>query len=382
MNKILFYFGHPAQFLMFRETIRVLKDKGVEIKIIIKTKDVLETLVKESGFEHQNILPGGRGRSRTSILLAVIKRDLKMWKIAKKFKPDLMIGTDPSIAHISWLTKRFGITIVEDDYDVIKSLVWMTYPFTKAILCPKVCKVGKKYEQKKIAYSGYMKLGYLHPDVFQQADEVLMKYKFDKKFVLIRLSSLGAYHDYGIKGLTKQLIRKVIGKCELAGYSVKLSAEFKVDTEFEKYKLDIDVIDMHHVLAEASILISDSQSMSVEAAVLGTPSIRYSGFAGRISVLEELEKSYELTTGVPIGNDDYFLKILDGYLLMPELKDEFQVRKNKMLKDKINVSDFLLWLLENYPDSIQKMKYDMGYEKRFITSNLTSTLVSPEISNK
>ncbi len=55
---------------------------------------------------------------------------------------------------------------------------------------------------------------------------------------------------------------------------------------------------MHHVLSFASLLICDSQSMSVEAAMLGVPSLRYSSFSGRISVLEELEHQYGLTYGI------------------------------------------------------------------------------------
>ena len=41
------------------------------------------------------------------------------------------------------------------------------------------------------------------------------------------------------------------------------------------------------------MLVCDSQSMTVEAAILGIPSIRYSDFSGRIGVLEELEKRGE-----------------------------------------------------------------------------------------
>ena len=114
------------------------------------------------------------------------------------------------------------------------------------------------------------------------------------------------------------------------------------------------------------MLVSDSQSMSVEAAVLGTPSIRYSGFAGRISVLEELEKKYQLTKGIPIGEVDYLFNTLNKYLSITDLKKEFQARKEKMLNEKIDVSSFLLWLIENCPKSIETIKQKPEYEKKFI----------------
>ncbi len=352
---------------MFRRTIKLLKGEGWKVKILIKTKDVLESLVKESGFEYENILPGGRSHSKLAMLFAVVKRDIKLWKIVRKFKPDLMMGTDPSIAHVSWFTGRYGVTIVEDDEDVIKPLVRMTYPFTKAILCPKVCRVGDKYEHKKLGYSGYMKLGYLHPNVFQLSDEVIKKYSFDKKFVLIRLSSLGAYHDYGIGGLNKPLLREIIQKCQQKGYQVKLSAEFDLDSGLKKLQLQISKLDMHHVLAAASLLISDSQSMSVEAAMLGTPSIRYSGFAGRISVLEELEHKYQLTFGVKIGNTEYLFQLIEKFSTMSDLKQTFAKRREHMMAEKIDVSAFLVWLIGNFPQSINQIKTQPDFDERFIS---------------
>lgn len=44
MKRILVYIGHPAQYHFFRNALSVLKRDGKEIKILIKTKDVLEDL--------------------------------------------------------------------------------------------------------------------------------------------------------------------------------------------------------------------------------------------------------------------------------------------------------------------------------------------------
>ncbi|MBK7853743.1 MAG: hypothetical protein IPJ79_01455 [Bacteroidetes bacterium] len=52
----------------------------------------------------------------------------------------------------------------------------------------------------------------------------------------------------------------------------------------------------------AHMYIGDSQTMAAEAAVLGTPSIRYNDFVGEISYLEELEHLYQLTFGFKTNN--------------------------------------------------------------------------------
>ena len=45
--KILIYIGHPAQFLFFKNFIKQEKQKGNEVIVLIKSKDVLEDLIKK-----------------------------------------------------------------------------------------------------------------------------------------------------------------------------------------------------------------------------------------------------------------------------------------------------------------------------------------------
>jgi predicted glycosyltransferase len=164
--KILIYFGHPAQYLFLRESVRRLSKRGHKVTLLIKTKDVLETLIKKDGFDYINILQQERGSAKISIALSLLKRNLKILPIVLKTKPDLLISGDPSIAQLGRLLNIRRITITEDDYAVIKTLSKLANPFTETILCPVVCDVGK-WGRKKIGYHGYMKLGYLHPNVFK-----------------------------------------------------------------------------------------------------------------------------------------------------------------------------------------------------------------------
>lgn len=361
--KILVYFGHPAQYLFLRESIRRLS-KNNKVTILIKTKDVLEKLIKNDGFNYINILQKERGKSKISIAFSLLKRNIKIFPILLKIKPDLLIGGDPSIAQLGKLLNIKRITITEDDYSVIKTLARLTFPFTETILCPDVCSVGK-WKSKKIGYCGYMKLAYLHPNVFNPRSSVLKKYSFDNKFVLIRLAKLTAHHDFGIKGIDSKLLDTIITIIEDKNYKVYISAEDVIDHKYQKYLLEIEPSDMHHVLAMSSLLISDSQSMSVEAAMLGVPSLRYSSFAGRISVLEELEHKYNLTFGIQIGKENELLNKLNLLMNMANLTSEFQSRRKKMLSEKIDVTAFTVWFTENYPESLSIMKENRDFQHNF-----------------
>jgi hypothetical protein len=117
---ILFYFGHPAQYLFLRATIKeLIKLPGHGVIITIKSKDVLEELIKSDNLPYINIQQTERGNSKFSIVLNLLKRTLKLFRLALTYKPDLMIGTDATIAQIGFLLNIHRITITEDDYDVI-----------------------------------------------------------------------------------------------------------------------------------------------------------------------------------------------------------------------------------------------------------------------
>jgi predicted glycosyltransferase len=356
--RILFYFGHPSQYLFLKNTIRILKNKGIVCEIVIKTKDILEALLIENRESYSNILPEGRESGKMGIAYGLIKRDFRLFRLVKNRHYDLFIGTDPSLSHIGFLKRIPVITVLEDDIHVIPGLARITFPFTTLILTPLECQTGK-FEKKTIHYRGYMKLAYLHPEQFNKKAAI-----FKQPYFLIRVSSLDAYHDTGIKGFTVQLLHRIIPQLQSNG-SVYISSEGFLDKSLKPFKLKINPTDMQQVLANATMLISDSQSMTMEAAMLGVPSIRFSDFAGKISVLEELEHVYNLTFGIPTKSPEKLFDKINELLSLPHLEKEFQSRRQKMLADKIDVTAFVVWFIENYPESARIMRENPEYQGRF-----------------
>lgn len=346
-KKIIIYLGHPAQYHFFKNIVNNLK-KNNNIRYLIKTKDVLEELLINDRIDFKNILPEGRKSDRSGIIFGLVKRELNVINEVLHFKPDLMIGSDPSIAHIGKMFKIPVLTVLEDDAHVVKDLAEITFPFSSHIIAPSSCDCGR-WNFKKISYAGYMKLAYLHPNCFDCGQIA------PEGTALIRLSSLNAFHDIGIRGFDEEVLNKMIEK--LAGkYRILISAEGELSPIYHKYLLKISPNDLHKVLSKSSILISDSQSMTMEAAMLGVPSIRYSDFAGRIGVLEELEHTYKLTYGIKPGEPLKVLQKIDEILNISNLHKEFQRRRRLMLNDKIDVTRFFTWLIQNYPRSISELK--------------------------
>lgn len=91
--KALFHLGHPAHFHLLKNVISQLKKKGHQVIIVIKKKDVLEDLLKSSGFDYFNILPEGRKNDKISIAIGQLKQDWKLLKLCLRHKPDILSGT-------------------------------------------------------------------------------------------------------------------------------------------------------------------------------------------------------------------------------------------------------------------------------------------------
>ena len=205
---------------------------------------------------------------------------------------------------------------------------------------------------------------YLHPSIFNSNEsEINHLLNLEKDFSLLRFSSLKAHHDTGIKGLEIDIIRKLISKLLQIG-EVYISSEIDLPDDLQKYKLKIPPKYIHTILKHSKILISDSQSMSMEAAMLGTPSIRFNDFVGRISVLNELEEIYGLTFGIKPTNTKLLFSKTDFLLNQPDIKTLFKERRDKMINDKIDVLSFFCWLIDNYPQSLNIIKQNTCFIDR------------------
>ena len=151
-----------------------------------------------------------------------------------------------------------------------------------------------------------------------------------------------------------------------------------MEPQFEPYRIRINPLDMHHVMAFASLYLGDSQTMAAEAGVLGTPFVRFNDFVGRIGYLQELEDIYQLGYGVhasPLAEDspirradgsaqpsgkEALYEVVKQIVAMPaeERQTMFAVRREKMLSEKIDYAKFLTWFIENYPTSQQQTKQE------------------------
>lgn len=340
--RVLFQLGHPAHFHLFKNTIADLQRDGHETFILIRKKDILEDLLKKSEMPYINILPSGKK--------SVFTLMLRLWRVfwfTLTHRVNILIGSTPEVAQVAWLLRRRSVVMAEDDASIVPQFIKVVKPFVDNYLSPVSCNNGV-LERATTHYEGFHKLAYLHPNRFTPDPAVVDRY-FDhsKPYFLLRFAQLNAYHDVSanVHGINDKIAVKLIEILSPHG-KVFITSERELSPELECYRLNINPLDIHHLMAFATLYIGDSQSMAVEAAMLGTPSIRFNDFAGKIGVLEELEKKYQLTIGIPSSDPERLYNTVKEMIDTDNLRDDYQARRQRMLEDKIDVATFFTDFIE------------------------------------
>lgn len=345
--KILVYLGHPAHFHNYKNTIAALKEHGHEVAVLIKKKDILEDLLNNAGIPYHNILEEGRKDSQLGIVVGLLKRTGRLFRFCREFHPDILTGSSVENSLIGPILHIPVINIGEDDAQVVPKYAKSAYPGASVILCPDTCDCGK-WNRKAVKYAGYQELGYLHPENFTPDKEVVQQYfDPDKPYFLMRFSGLNAHHDAGIRGINNAIASRLVSLLEPHG-DVYITSERPLGNDLERYRIAINPLDIHHVMAFADLYLGDSQTMAAESGVLGVPYIRFNDFVGKIGYLNELENKYQLGFGITPDHEEELYETVNMLLAMPDRKVFFQARRQKMLEEKINFATFLTDYIENY----------------------------------
>ena len=362
----LFFLVHPSKFHLFRNTINILKQKGNNVDLAITSKDVLEELVKEEGWDYTNVFPEGR---KIKWLLAKLSAGINLFRTLYRLrkyigdkKYDLFI-TDDLLTFIGKIKKVPTFLFQDDDITAVpESRILLA---TADYLIAPNCADFKRYNDKKIGFSGFKASAYLHPNHFKPDITIFKKYiPNDCKLFIIRTVHLASTHDVGKQGLSNEILKYLINIFEKYG-KVVISSERQIPEELERYKMPILAKEFMHLMAYADLFISDSQTMSLEAGYLGTPYIRFNDFVGKINYLEEMENKYSLGYGISTSETDLLFEKVKELVALKDLKKEWQNRRKKMLSETIDLSAAMVWLFENYPESIKELEHNPQYLERF-----------------
>lgn len=359
MLKILIDIGHPAHVHLFRNFIFEMKKKGHNVIVTTKDIPIVKKLLKLYAVDYIEI--GKKSDSLFGKLFNQFIYNKKIYNIVKMEKIEYGLGVSISVPHVSFFTKMKSFVFDDDDSSVESFIPILIRPFTNHFVSPD-CLTYDRNLKKDVIYAGYHELAYLHPNRFVPDPSVLTELDIcaDDVFFIMRFNVFKAYHDRGIKGLSLDQKIKLIEL--LAQYGkIFITTERGIEPELAEYQLNISPEKIHSLLFYATMFIGDSQTMTSEAAVLGTPAIKCNSLAGKLSVSNEIEKRYGLCFSYPPGKFNDMINKIEELLMLPNLKKEWGKKRKKMISEKIDVTSFMVWLIENYPKSLKMIKENSNY---------------------
>lgn len=355
MMRILIDIGHPAHIHYWRNFANIMIKKGNEIIFTSRDKEITIELLKQYQFDFHNI--GKPYKGLINKAKGLITFNYKLFKIAKSFKPDIFLSAgSPYAAHISSVLRKPHIAL-EDTGN--KEQVRIYKPFTSVILTSDIFPYN--YGSKQVRFSGHLELAYLIPKYFIPDESIfdLLQIGRNEKYAIIRFVSWNATHDYGQKGMS------INEKLEFIYFlktkmRVFISSEAGLPSDLMKYKFPLRPDMVHSALHYADLFIGEGTTMAMEAAILGTPSFYINTL--QYSNCRDMEK-YGLLFSFSSFNN--LISSINSILNSGDYKNEWQIRKEKMLGDKIELTAFLVWFVENYPESFMTMRKTPEYQYNF-----------------
>ncbi|OFV65892.1 MAG: protein containing DUF354 [Candidatus Syntrophoarchaeum butanivorans] len=201
----------------------------------------------------------------------------------------------------------------------------------------------------------------MHPNYFKPDPSILdeMNISGDDTFIILRFISWGASHDIKLKGIERGKELEFVKSLERYG-SVFITSEGKLDKKLEKHRITIPPEKIHSLLYYADLYIGEGGTMATEAAILGTPAIHIESTSKGIATGEftgnflELRDKYGLLYFYP--DQDQALEKAISILEDKNSKNEWRKRRERLLKDKIDVTAWMVDFIERYPESFYEYK--------------------------
>jgi len=360
---VLFAVFHPPHPYIVRNVAEILTKKGHKCAFIVHEKEnIIEDIIKSFGFEY--FVVTNQSEFNKSKIKFAFSYLLRSYSVFKKFKPDIVFSPTSPVIGFSCFFYRVPLVSWADTETAVHNLKISSF-FCNYILTPD-CFYEKVNKKKHIAFAGYKELAYLHPNYFKASEAVLNRLGInnDKKIILMRFSALKAMHDIGLKSYVvdfKENILFYITELEKYANVFISMTEKEIGEEFSKYKLKIHPVDYHHILAYSSIYIGEGTTTASEAGVLGIPWIN----------IQKTKRGYlidqEVNYGLGFRTDDIEMgfKTALEWIKSNDLSSKWLIKRQKLLSNKIDVTAFLVWFIENYPASAKIMKEDPDYQYNF-----------------
>ena len=336
--RIIIDINHPAHVHYFRNFYRIMKERGHELLVISRNKEIEHRLLSSY---HIPFVDRGKGKAgKISKFLYMLYADLRILRLARKFNPDVFLNfLHPYPSHVARLLGKVSLVFSDTEHATLHHR--LTIPFATKVFTPACYRID--LGSKHVRFNSYMELCYLHPDLFRPDESIVSELGVQpgEKYVIVRFVSWAAAHDFGHTGMNLANKRKAVEMLSQHA-RVFISSEGALPDDLEKYRVRIPIDRMHHAIYFASLLFGESATMASEAAVLGTPSI-FIDNDGR-GYTDEEESKYQLVNNFRESEADQLAAIDRAISILedPAGKERYLKARNNLLAQSLNTTEFMV----------------------------------------
>lgn len=331
----------PAQIHFYKNIVNDLRESGHETYLMIRDYGESQQLVKELGIDHHifSTPPDSKLGKMANFPLEI----LRSTSFLRSKGVDVVTGFGFYEAFSSVGLKCPSISFIDSEYKINRLSLSIQFKlserFMDHIITP--YKYWQNLGDKQIRVNSYKELAYLHPNYFQPDPRVFDELGVEpgEPYVILRFNAFDAVHDVGISGFDDHQ-RELLVDVLKDHARVFISAEGRLNDNLKQYLIPTKKCRIHDALAFAKLLVTDTQTMATESALLGTPTIRCNSFVGSndMSNFVELEQDYGLIYNfkTPLEAIEKAEEIISD----PSLKKDWQKKRDKLLSDKDDIVEY------------------------------------------
>ena len=357
--RIVVDINHPGHVHYFRYFIWEMKENGHEVLITASEKDITFKLLENYNLEFENM--GTYGISLVSKLANIPIIDIRYYRLMNTFKPDILIGFGSiRAAHVSFLLKKPCINFEDTEHSTEQIRLYL--PFVTTVCTPSC--FTRDLGKKQVRFNGYMELASLHPSRFSPNPAVLAELGLNEgdPFIIIRFVSWQASHDIGQHGIHDKV--RLVKALEQYG-RVLITSEGALPSGLQRYQIRVSPEKLHDLLYYAMLYVGEGATIASECAVIGTHAIYINSL--ELGYIREEDEKYQLVSNFSGKDctDEMVLAEARRLLQNPNLRKEGKEKGETLVRDKIDVTAFMVWFIEQFPESVDLMKSHPEIQQQF-----------------
>lgn len=342
--KYLFFTNTPAQVHLYKHAVSDLRGRGHDVLVLGRDYGCTKELLEYHDLPYE--LYGVCGTTKYSLFRELPKHYANIFRRAWRYDPDLIFGRSAYAAHAGALTGTPTIIITDSETTGFDHTI--SRPFVNTYLTPEAFQ--KDLGANHYRFNGFTECAYLHPDIYTEHGDVRdqLGLGVDEDYVIVRFNAFGSHHDVGVSGFSvNQRYQLVERLSEHATVLVSDEGDEMDLHDTAAQPFSLHPARMHDALANANLLVADTQTMVTEAALLATPAIRSNSFVGEESMgnfleLEERDLIYNL------GEFDDVLAKSVELLADDSIQEQWVHKRDRYMADKVNLADLIVDIAVNF----------------------------------